>query len=932
MNPSRVKQTPYSQKFLSPTCLARAVGALFACGGVSLALAQDVQNLQRVEITGSNIKRIEGETALPVQVITREEIQNSGAPNVETFLQTLGVAVQGNSNIVPAASASQNAGMVSGVSLRGLGSQRTLVLINGRRVSAGGRLRDSTTVDVANIPLAAVERIEVLKDGASAIYGSDAIGGVINFIMRKDYKMGEVALYGGGTQDGGGASKRISGSVGFGDMGADRFNLTLAGSHQVDNSLYGRDRDFAISGINQGAKNDVSSGNTFPANISAANPIGLRNPLAPNNCAPSVTSPFSPPNRCRYDASPEIALLPEVEQSSLFGSLRYALTPELEAYGEASYNRRKSRMSIQAAPISDQFGLAMTNPLATQAPYNAGAFAFARFVLNSSSPYYPTDYVKSITGGATPDLLVRYRSNPLGPRQFTDTAEQPRMVLGLKGTAANWDFDASYLHTSTKLTDVADSGIALYTKILPLLNSGQVNPFGPSSPAVEEQLRATMFHGVAYQTKSTIDSLSAKASRELMQLSGGAMALALGAEGRREKFSVDTAPELQIGDTTNYGGNTLPVSVSRNATALFAELSAPVLKSLEFNGAVRYDDYQGTGSKTTPKVGVRWQPAREVLLRSAWGKGFRAPSLTELYQPQTLGITTQGLTDPLRCPTTSSSNDCRTQFNTKAGGNSSLKSEESTNITAGIVLEPINAVSLAFDAFSVKLTNRIIFGIQPSAILADQAKYGSLVLRGPVDPAFPGIPGPITQIDQLNLNLGQTKARGIDVDWKFRFPVTGAGNFQAGLNGTYFDKYEVENLDGSRSSVVGRVSPFVQGDGGVIPRWHHYLTLDWKMGPWAAGVAQNFQRGYTDLPGTIEVATDPAFKARHVSDYVTYDIHGSYSGFKDTKLAFGVRNLLNTDPPYTNAGGQNYFQAGYDPGYADPRGRFFYASLSYAFK
>ncbi|MBK8335326.1 MAG: TonB-dependent receptor plug domain-containing protein [Sterolibacteriaceae bacterium] len=143
MNPSRVKQTPYSQKFLSPTCLARAVGALFACGGVSLALAQDVQNLQRVEITGSNIKRIEGETALPVQVITREEIQNSGAPNVETFLQTLGVAVQGNSNIVPAASASQNAGMVSGVSLRGLGSQRTLVLINGRRVSAGGRLRDS---------------------------------------------------------------------------------------------------------------------------------------------------------------------------------------------------------------------------------------------------------------------------------------------------------------------------------------------------------------------------------------------------------------------------------------------------------------------------------------------------------------------------------------------------------------------------------------------------------------------------------------------------------------------------------------------------------------------------------------------------------------------------------------------------------------------
>jgi iron complex outermembrane receptor protein len=928
-----MKPTGPQKNRLAPRILAHAVSTVFACGGMTAALAQETQSLQRVEITGSNIKRIEGETALPVQVITREEIQKSGSPNVESFLQTLGVAVQGNSNTVAGTTAGSNAGSVSSVSLRGLGSQRTLVLINGRRVSAGGTLTDSTTVDVGNIPLSALERIEVLKDGASAIYGSDAIGGVINFILRKDYKKGEFTLYGGGTQDGGGAAKRINGSVGFGDMGEDRFNVTLVGSHQVDNSLYGRDRRFANTAINEGALNDTTSGNTFPGNILAADgSFGTSNPLAPNNCSPSVTSPLFPSSRCRYDPAPQVALLPEIEQTSLFGSARFALTPEMEAYAEASYARKKTKMSIQPAPISDQFNIPNSNPLASQAPYNAGNFAFATILLNASSPYYPTSYVQNITGGATPDLLVRYRSYPLGPREFTDYSEQPRVVLGLKGTFASWDYDASFLHTKTKLTEVANSGIGLYTRVLPLLNSGQVNPFGASTPAVEQQLKDTLFHGVAYQTESSIDSISAKLSRELMKLSGGSMAMALGAEARREKFSVDTAPELQIGDTTHYGGDNLPVDKSRNVTAFFAELSAPVLKSLELNAAVRYDNYQGTGSKTTPKVGVRWQPAKEVLVRSSWGKGFRAPSLTELYQPQTSGVSAQGLTDPLRCPTTSSSNDCETQFNIRVGGKSTLKSEESTNITAGIVLEPTSTISLAFDAFAVKLTNRIIFGIQPSAILADQVKYGSLITRGPVDAAFPNVPGPITSIDQINLNLGETKVRGLDVDWKFKFPLAEAGSLQLGLNGTYFDKYEIQNVDGSKSSIVGVVSPIVQGDGGVIPRWHHYLTLDWKMGAWTAGIAQNYQRGYTDIAGTFEDATDPAFKARRVSEYVTYDIQGSYAGFKNTKINFGVRNLLNTDPPYTNAGGQNYFQSGYDPGYADPRGRFFYASLTYAFK
>src|SRR5438270_9467144 len=186
------------------------------------------QSVERVEITGSSIKRIEGETALPVQVITRRELDQSGATNVEQFMQGLGVALQGNSNSVAATASGATTGGVSGISLRGLGSQRTLVLIDGKRVSAGGTLTDSTTVDVNHIPVAAIERVEVLKDGASAIYGSDAIGGVINFILRKDYKGGEATAYSNLTQHPGGRGWGANGLVGFGNFANDRYNATIS--------------------------------------------------------------------------------------------------------------------------------------------------------------------------------------------------------------------------------------------------------------------------------------------------------------------------------------------------------------------------------------------------------------------------------------------------------------------------------------------------------------------------------------------------------------------------------------------------------------------------------------------------------------------------------------------------------------------------------
>jgi iron complex outermembrane receptor protein len=629
-----------------------------------------------------------------------------------------------------------------------------------------------------------------------------------------------------------------------------------------------------------------------------------------------------------------VSLLPDIKRKSAYSALRFALTDDIQLYAEASYNENETNFVIQPVPISDQFALPPNHPLFNVAPYNG----VATIILKPTSPFYPTALVQAKTGGATPDLTVRYRSQITGNRDLTDTSKQPRGVVGIKGVVAGWDFDAGYLYSETKLTEHTNNGYPSYAGILPLLNSGQVNFFGENSAEVQALADATQFRGDAYETKTSLQGVSASVSKDLVKLPAGALAIAVGAEGRQEKFSTDPSPEIQSGDITGYGGNFLPISKSRDVGALFAELNVPIIQGLEAGAAVRYDHYQGTGSKTVPKFNVRYRPIEQVMLRASYGKGFRAPSLTELYQPAVTAVSAPGLNDPARCGVVDAngvenqdSRDCGTQFAIITGGKTTLAPEQSENYTLGVVLEPVRDVSIGLDAFKVNLKDTIIFGVSPDAILADPGQFGSFVTRGPPDPATPGLPGHVTNIDQTNLNFGETRIEGIDVDLRYRLTVQNVGSFTAGIVGSYFQKYDVENPDGSFTSVNGRVSFITNGNGGVIPRWHHYLSLAWEAGNWEVSGAQNLQSKYKDLPGTIDEPVPPGFVPRTVGRYITYDLQGAYTGIANTKLALGARNVTNKDPPYTNAGGRNFFQAGYDPGYVDPRGRFIYGTVTYSF-
>ncbi len=904
---------------------------LFSCG----VQAQD--GAQRIEVTGSSIKRIEGETALPVQVLGNAEIQRTGAATVEQLMQTIS-AVSSSGGLAASSASTATTGGISSISLRGLTSLRTLVLINGRRVAPYGMgfSNDSVSVDVNSIPLAAIDKVEILKDGASAIYGSDAIAGVVNFILRKDFNGLELTGEYGNTRRGGAGVQRASVTWGVGDLTKDRYNVMIVGSVQKEGPLLGRDRDFASRSYNASANHDNSSGNTFPANIASvdatlANGSPL-NPTAASGCvAPySFIDPLFPASQCRFDPAPLVTLLPDSERISIFGSARIALRKDLEAYAEASFNRNTQRTVIQPVAISDQFTISAASPLANLAPYNQfTALPSSTIILRNTSPFYPTAYVSNLTGGSTPDLLVRYRSVVSGNRDSTDISEAPRLTFGIRGAGAGWDFDAAFLYSASRVREQLNDGYPVYSKILPLLNSGTVNFFGPNADTVSAQLRAANFRGESFRVGSVLSSLSGKASRDLMQLPAGPLAIALGAEVRREKYDFSPSTEAAQGDLSGYGGNFAQVNRSRQVTSVFGELSIPLAKRLDGDFAVRYDQYQGVGSSVTPKASLRWHLFDRWLVRGSAGKGFRAPSLADLYAPTTSGVSQFGLSDPLRCPTTDNGiRDCQTQFGTLNGGFSGLKSEKSTNITLGLLFEPTRDLSMAVDAFKITLKDTINQGLSQAFILANLGKYGAFVKRGPVDPAYPTLPGPILAIDQTNINSGETRVAGVDVDMRWRLGAGDLGRFVLAFNGTYFIKYDNQNPDGTFNGAVGNLAQSTTG--GVIPRWKTYQSITWSRGFWDLTGALSWQSGYWDTPGSLEDPADPAFVARRVGAYETVDLQATYSGLKNLHLTLGVRNLFDRDPPYTTQ--SLSFQSGYDPQYGDPRGRSIYLRANYVFR
>jgi iron complex outermembrane receptor protein len=905
-----------------------------AAGASSSSSAGAAPALQEVIVTGTSIRGGQVKLAVPLQVLTSQDIARTGATNVPQLLQEVSAASSFGSTTTAQATGFQTAG-ISTVSLHGLGSARTLVLVNGLRMpvyggGSAGVAGDS--VDINAIPIEAIQRVEVLENGDSAIYGSNAIGGVVNFILKSDFQgLSATATAGTPTQAGGGTTETASVYAGIGSLEQDRYNVGIGLEYDHMTPIMGASRPFATR-YSPGYGNDVTSALAFPANVVVPpNPVhpkgALISPMA-GNCQPYSDNSKYYPTQCRFDNSPYDSLQPEQKRYNAYLNGAFRLTDSSQLYGNALFSQVKTTTFVQPVPLGYFNPLLPGNPyipylanlLATQYPGYSNPAAkpgSGAFLLGPSSPYYPTAWAAA-NGLAGQPLNLVYRDFANGIRRTVDTANTTRVVGGIKGEAAGWSYNGSALYSSVNVSEDLESGYALYSKMMPLLDSGVINPFGATAdPAALAAASGAEFYGQDFSSKTSLSALDGSASRVLTRLPGGPLSMAAGAEVRRDTFEYSPALAIQTGDISGEGGNQLPESASRTAEAAYLEFNGYVLKSLEADAAVRYDHYQQVGSTVNPQFSLRWQPWHWFQLRGSAGTGFRAPSLTDLYSSRATSVTSNGTRDPIQCPTFSASNPaCSFQFTTVTGGNPDLKPEKSRQFTLGTVLEPVRNLRIGLDSFWVYLRDAIaVGGLSYSYILQNAqnaTQYASFITRD--------AQGNIVSINQTNANLFKQYVSGMDVDLSYRFRV-GPGNVFLRGNGTYYYTFSNQNANGTWTSDINVGLPQV---GGVVVRWRHNLTIGYTTDSWEVSATQHYQEPYYDVPSDITNVP------RTVSAYDTFDAQASYLGLRHFDFTLGVINAFNQNPPYANyASSANNFVGGYDLTYGDPRGRYVYATIQY---
>lgn len=900
-----------------------SAGGLLSFAALTAVAQQDippVEKLARVDVTGSNIARIEGESGLPVQVITREELQQGGVQTMQELMERISANQSfGGSN--PSLGEGSTLVGFSAASLRGLGSQRTLVLLNGRRL-APYALSGGQSVDLSAIPSSAIERVEILKDGASAVYGTDAIGGVINFILRRDFQGVELNANYYATEQGGGNNGRVSLTAGTGDLAKDKYNAFVSASYFKQDALKASQRESTKTSYLPNLGVNATSWNTIPANISQTDPHtgisygfkGWRNPTipfrggaTPDSCAAPYSFPTSKDQfRCWFDFASVTDTIPGYETANVVGRVTWDIDGDNQFFVEGSYYGGKFTHRVSPTPVDGT----RTNPPIT---------------LPASSPFYPAAYVAGQENGHRDlPLVLQYRTMELGPRVDVADVNQWNGVVGLQGTMMGWSYQLAANFTTNRQVDNYVSGSVYESKFGPLLSSGVVNPFGPNTDSVLELMRATQVTGVANDNRASNYGAAFTLANSVYELPAGPVAIALGIEGRRESLQQSNSDFIVSGDVLGGAGAVPSLApTQRNVYSLFGEVNIPVVKDLEANLAVRYDYYSDFGGTTNPKLTIRWQPAKTVLMRVAYGTGFRAPTLFDLHQPQSVSPSDE-LTDPLRCPDPENpgpGNDCGV-VPIRTGGNPALQPETSQQVNAGIVFEPVPGFSTSVDYYWVRLKN-VINVVPPEVILGPghAAWESGYIVRDRPDPAHPDLPGRITYVVNYPTNVGMLTTSGIDVNVQWRSPATPVGAFTFGLNGTYVIDYSQTGF--AAASVPTSVG--TRGIFGAIARYRQYAQFGWSFGPWGATLANNYQDGYSE-PCTPFDPTGCVM--RRVGSYSVWDLQGRYTGFKAT-FTLGVRNAMDTAPPLSNQRGT--FQVGLDPSYADPRGRMFYAAVRYAF-
>jgi iron complex outermembrane recepter protein len=973
-----------------PKVALRAVAVACSLACLSAFAADEPSQLQRVEITGSNIKRTAKEGSSPIDTIGAIEIKASGAKTVSELMKLVPALGTDGFNDTP----SQN-GFSRGVataSLRSLSSTSTLILLNGRRMTpsayANPNNGTSTLYDLNSIPLSAIARVEIFKDGASAVYGSDAVGGVINFITKSDYQGFEIGATVGANDKNEFSKRSLNFSVGFGDFAADGYNLLFSadvtqrgrttirnGSDDIAADDYRainlRLNPFSSSLSSQPFfTKETSRGSlSFPQTGAAARVINR------TDCDPSrqitgsafygnTTAPLLGRLFCNFDLDQFTEAQNKGTDASFISRGTIMLGKAMTGFAELAFS--KSDRTYLAAPRSTS-GLSPTTNFIVGglgAPYQA--------ILEVGHPDNP------FNNDATPGRAavgIRFE-NTAGGNELTNT--QARGLVGVRGTVSDWDWESAVLWNRTDRDETSYGFLRL-----PVLRQMLGAP-GPTSGRSLASIAADpdLSRPITNRANAQILQWDAKVTSEFGTLPGGPIGFAAGVEFRRESIEINPDPANASGEI--LGLATTAVTGQRNVQSAFIEFRAPFLKSFEMDFAGRADKYPGIKTNFVPKVGAKWTVSPEVAFRGTYSKGFRAPAVSQV-SPGGAQFFLNGLIDPLRCEEDgvtpkpgAQPSDCAKSVSGVGGANPELKPEKSKSHSLGLILSPAKGLDILLDYYNIRKEGEVALGSAEDVINNPQ-RYPPGALTRDTNPALllngqPGT-GPLLAVQTPWTNQGSTEVTGVDFEVKTSTLVEALGKWSNALRGAYILKYSRQELpEYPENNLVGT-------NGGIsdwattapdIPRWKLRFTTSLEAGAHEYTGAFNYVSGVSFIRRSDGSANPPAvysgntcqyggpnpdnvagrsvlgvaptatngrdlyinrFPSCSVGSWETFDIGYTYTGFKGLRIGLNILNVLDQKAPYypgTNT--STTVVQGYNAGLHSNTGRYFTLSLNYTLK
>ncbi|MES2129195.1 MAG: TonB-dependent receptor [Pseudomonadota bacterium] len=926
---------------LKRTTIAQAVTFALSIGAIAPVLAQDAGAVvQRVEITGSSIKRASAETASPVQVISRDDLAKSGKGTVAEYLQTLTADGAGS---LPTSFGNGFAAGSTAISLRGLGATSTLILLNGRRMAPFARADDGqkTFTDISTIPMEAVERIEVLKDGASSTYGADAIAGVVNIILRRDFTGLVAKMTVGESKYQDGETGKASLTWGKGNFDEDGFNVLVNAEIYRNNELFNKDRKgrdwIGASDLRPWGyplATQFASGYIVGNNNAVNSPVGaIRDPKTldyvslPGCAALSVSSPQDPKGGCLWHSDQFRSMQPQIDGFNLYTRGALKINNDLQAYTELGYSKRETAFTLTPPGITGAFAFPPT------AKYPSGVVnwtsgAGTTMVLGATHPQNPYGV----------PVRLKYTAFDIGPSTRSVDNAFSRIVLGLKGTMAGWDFDTAYLHSASQL-DLAYSNMLNMPTLLAALSDPKSPNFpyyiGAQAGKNPASLYAAITRTATSHSTTQIDMVDFKASRELMALPGGNLGLAFGAEYRKEKLD---NPSLSGSEDGTINSNYVAAKGDENIAAVFVEVAAPVLKSVEISAALRYDHYENFKS-TTPKLGVKWTPVKSFALRGTYSEGFRAPGPAESSATsQSAG--SASVADPVRCPggkpaAGAAASDCAASFAGVKIGNPNLRPETSKGVTLGMVWDPFNDTSLAIDAWKIKRSDEInVTNLSDSVLMPGvlRADNNLVSASGAIIPNS----GTILMVQSPYKNSSNTTVKGIDLDVKQKLRLGDYGRATLGLNWTHLTTWLRTESATQQFQYAGTHGNCDTSNCIGTPKDKIGLTASWDKGDYNLTATANYRSDIRNVfesndkacASTLADGT-PAPNGCKLPSFTTVDLSGRWNYSKNLQLFASITNLFDKVAPLDPL---TYGSMSYNPlDYSGAIGRYFKVGARYQF-